>query len=136
MAAQLREGAIFGLGNPLLDISADVDSDFLAKWSLEANSACLADPEKHGGLYDDMVAKYGESVLYTAGGATQNSMRIAQWMLGKPKICSFTGCIGSDSFGDVMSNKAKQDGVNVMYMVNKDEKTGTCQPRSSTSTHR
>lgn len=29
-----REGLIFGLGNPLLDISADVDDDFLQKWSL------------------------------------------------------------------------------------------------------
>lgn len=124
--AEIREGQIFGLGNPLLDISADVDADFLAKWELPPNSAILADPVKHKDLFDDMVARYGDQIRYTAGGAVQNTMRITQWMVGKPKVCSFTGCIGSDMFGDIMRTKAQEDGVNVLYMVNEEEKTGTC----------
>lgn len=123
---RFREGQIFGLGNPLLDITAVVEPDFLEKWELPANSAILADPVKHKDLFDDMVQRYGEKIRYTAGGAVQNTMRLAQWMLKKPKVCAFTGCIGSDMFGDIMSTKATEDGVNVLYMVNEEEKTGTC----------
>ncbi|KAI1286038.1 Adenosine kinase [Halotydeus destructor] len=124
--AELREGLLFGIGNPLLDISADVDEDFLKKYQLEPNLPCLADPAKHDGLFEDMVAKYGDSINYTAGGASQNAMRATQWMLGKPNVCTFTGCVGDDAFGEILTKKARDDGVNVMYMISNEEKTGTC----------
>ena len=73
-----------------------------------------------------MVAKYDKTIKYTAGGATQNSMRVAQWMIGVKHVCAFTGCIGADLFGDMMRSEATKDGVNVLYMVNPNEKTGTC----------
>lgn len=41
---------MFTLGNPLLDISADVNDDFLKKYDLESNTAILAE-EKHLLLY-------------------------------------------------------------------------------------
>ena len=64
-----------GLGNPLLDISANVDEDFLSKYDLKPNNAILAE-EKHKPLYDEMVKKY--RVDYIPGGATQNTLRVAQ----------------------------------------------------------
>lgn len=39
-----------------------------------------------------MIEKY--DVEYIAGGATQNSIRVAQWFLGLPHATSYTGCIG------------------------------------------
>ena len=36
---------------------------------------------------------------YIAGGATQNSIRVAQWMLPEPALTGFLGAIGSDEFG-------------------------------------
>jgi pfkB family carbohydrate kinase. len=66
---------VVGLGNPLLDISANVDEDFLSKYDLKPNNAILAE-EKHKPLYDEMVKKY--KVDYTPGGATQNTLRVAQ----------------------------------------------------------
>jgi len=66
---------VVGLGNPLLDISANVDEDFLSKYDLKPNNAILAE-EKHKPLYDEMVKKY--RVDYIPGGATQNTLRVAQ----------------------------------------------------------
>lgn len=40
-----REGTIVGLGNPLLDISASVDVDYLTKHGLKADNAILAEPK-------------------------------------------------------------------------------------------
>lgn len=64
-----------GLGNPLLDISANVDEDFLSKYDLKPNNAILAE-EKHKPMYDEMVKNY--KVDYIPGGATQNTLRVAQ----------------------------------------------------------
>jgi adenosine kinase len=65
-------GAILGFGNPLLDISAPVDSQFLSKYELASNNAILAEA-KHQPLYAELVTNY--KVEYIAGGATQNSIR-------------------------------------------------------------
>ena len=52
-------------------------------------------------------------VEYIPGGATQNSIRVAQWMLGVPGATSYFGCIGKDEFGATMEAACKSDGVNV-----------------------
>ena len=52
-------------------------------------------------------------VEYIPGGATQNSIRVAQWLLQTPGATSYFGCIGSDDFGSKMEENAKKDGVNV-----------------------
>lgn len=52
-------------------------------------------------------------VEYIAGGAGQNSIRIAQWMLQVPHATSYMGCIGNDDFGKKMTETAQKDGVNV-----------------------
>ena len=123
---EVKEGMIFSLGHPLLDIIADVDQDFLEKWKLPRNSAILADPIKHDGLYDEMVSKYSKGIKFIPGGAVQNSMRIAQWFLVKPNVCVFMGCIGDDSEGRMMEEKANEDGVKTIYEITKEAKTGTC----------
>jgi adenosine kinase len=64
-------------------------------------------------------------VQYIAGGATQNSIRVAQWMLQEPNATSYVGCVGTDHFADTMRAVCQKDGVNVQYMVDGDT-TGTC----------
>ena len=94
-----------GMGNPLLDISATVPTELLDKYGVQLDSAILAE-EKHQPLYEELVQNY--AVQYIAGGATQNSMRVAQWMLhGKDRHnnnnnknrVAFIGCIGHDAYG-------------------------------------
>lgn len=67
-----------------------------------------------------------ESVQYIAGGACQNTLRVAQWILRKPKVAVFFGCVGIDECADKLSEKAISDGVDVRYQQNDSEPTGTC----------
>lgn len=70
-----REGLLLGMGNPLLDISATVDDEFLKKYNLKANDAILAE-EKHKSLYKELIELYKADFI--AGGSVQNTMRVAQ----------------------------------------------------------
>ena len=80
---------ILGMGNPLLDISATVDTGMLEKYGLKANDAILYEKED---LYDELVANH--QIEYIAGGATQNSCRVAQWLLPEAQSVAFFGCVG------------------------------------------
>ena len=56
-------------------------------------------------------------VEYIPGGATQNSIRIVQWMLQVAGATSYIGCVGKDDFGNKMRETASNDGVNVSLMA-------------------
>ncbi|KAL7570509.1 hypothetical protein ACA910_004287 [Epithemia clementina (nom. ined.)] len=119
-------GKLMGMGNPLLDISANVEQDILDKYDVKLDSAILAE-DKHKPLYEELINKY--QVQYIAGGATQNSMRIAQWMLekyGKSGMVAFMGCVGSDDYAKQLEDCASKDGVLVHYMKDESTPTGTC----------
>ncbi|XP_055337210.1 uncharacterized protein LOC129587470 [Paramacrobiotus metropolitanus] len=131
--SNLSEGLLFGLGNPLLDITAAVDTQFLEKYGLNANDAILGG-EKQKNLSHDMVEKY-KDVIYTAGGSCLNSFRIAQWHLRKPHVVTNTGCVGNDEFGRILQKRALEVGVNVKFQITDKEPTGTC-PVLVTGTHR
>lgn len=65
-------------------------------------------------------------VEYIAGGATQNSVRVAQWMLPAGSAC-YMGCVGKDAFADKMAATCRDaDGVDARYMVDPSAATGTC----------
>ncbi|XP_076019562.1 adenosine kinase-like isoform X2 [Genypterus blacodes] len=116
--------SLYGMGNPLLDISAVVDKDFLDKYSLKANDQILAE-DKHKALFEEMTKKF--SVEYHAGGATQNSIKIAQWMIQKPhNVGTFFGCIGNDKFGEILKKKAEEAHIDAHYYEQDEEPTGTC----------
>eukprot|EP01097_Dermamoeba_algensis_P000425 TRINITY_DN1147_c0_g1_i1.p1 TRINITY_DN1147_c0_g1~~TRINITY_DN1147_c0_g1_i1.p1 ORF type:complete len:341 (+),score=104.08 TRINITY_DN1147_c0_g1_i1:111-1133(+) len=66
------------------------------------------------------------SVEYIAGGAAQNTIRAAQWMLQVPKATTYVGCIGKDQFGEELKKAAVGDGVTVQYQIDEDTPTGTC----------
>ncbi|XP_067101365.1 LOW QUALITY PROTEIN: adenosine kinase b [Osmerus mordax] len=120
----LSENTLFGMGNPLLDISAVVDKDFLDKYGLKPNDQILAE-DQHKALFEEIVKK--SKVEYHAGGSTQNSVKIAQWMIQEPhKVATFFGCIGHDSFGEILKQKAEEAHVDAHYYEQSAEPTGTC----------
>jgi len=123
MAKDLREGLLLGMGNPLLDISANVDHEFLQKYDLKSNDAILAE-EKHKPLYEELIDLYNADFI--AGGSVQNTMRVAQWFLQKPKVTTYMGCVGSDKYSKILEDKATTDGLNVRYQYTDKEPTGTC----------
>jgi len=120
MAELLSENVLLGMGNPLLDISASVKTDLLTKHKLKANDAILTEEES---IFKDLLEEY--KVDYIAGGATQNSIRVAQWVLGKKNLTSYMGCVGEDSSRKILEEKAREAGVNVRYQVS-EKPTGRC----------
>jgi len=68
------------------------------RYGLDANNAILAE-DKHQPIYADVVKDF--EVEYIAGGATQNSIRVAQWMLGAPAT-AYMGSVGKDAYADTL----------------------------------
>lgn len=117
------EGILMGMGNPLLDISANVGQDVLDKYGVKLDSAILAE-EKHMPIYDELIKSY--SPQFIAGGATQNSIRVAQWMMKTEGQAAFMGCVSDDEHGKKLEECASSDGVLVHYMKSTKNPTGTC----------
>jgi len=117
----ITERILLGMGNPLLDMIAETPKDMLTKYNLNANDSIMAE-EKHMPLYEELQKNF--KVTYVAGGATQNSIRAAQWIL-PPNSTSFIGCVGKDEYAKTLEKAANEDGVNVPYM-HVDDPTGTC----------
>lgn len=114
---------LLGMGNPLLDISANVDLDFVKKYELKMGNAILCE-DKHKPIYEDLVKSY--EVEYIAGGSTQNSIRVAQWMSQVEGTTSFIGSVGKDKYSEQMKDCTKSDGVSVYYSEDEKTPTGTC----------
>jgi adenosine kinase len=111
-----------GMGNPLLDISAEVGQDVLDKYGLKMNNAILAD-ESHVPLYKELMAM--PDVSYIGGGATQNSMRVAQWMMQEAGATAYIGSVGKDEYAKQLLDCVTADGVAAHYQED-DAATGTC----------
>jgi len=106
-------------------MSVDADQAILDKYDVKLDAAILAE-DKHQPLYQELVTTYADSLQYIAGGATQNSMRVAQWMLEKPGQVAYMGCVGNDQYGKQLKECATADGVLVHYMEDESTPTGTC----------
>lgn len=99
------------------------DQALLDKYGLKANDAILADPEKHMGLYDDLLQNYNAVLI--AGGAAQNTARGAQYML-PPNSTVYIGCIGKDKYGETLEKITSEAGVKAEYLYDDKTPTGRC----------
>lgn len=119
----VTEGVLLGIGNPLLDISAEGDAAFLKKYDLEADNQILAE-DKHKPMFQDMVDNL--KVDYIPGGATQNTIRVASWITDVPQMASFFGCVADDNYGKILKEQMEESKVHVNYLYDEKEPTGTC----------
>jgi adenosine kinase len=101
----------------------DSDQALLDKYGLKANDAILADPEKHMGIYEDLLQNY--KAVLIAGGAAQNTARGAQYMLA-PNSTVYIGCIGKDKYGETLEKITKDAGVKAEYLYDEKTPTGRC----------
>lgn len=65
-------------------------------------------------------------VAYVAGGAAQNTIRGAQWLLQTPGAVSYTGSVGKDKIASVLKETASSTGVNILYYETDKDATGSC----------
>jgi len=118
-----KQGVLLGMGNPLLDISSDVTEEFVEKYGLKMGNAILCE-DKQKPIYEDLIKN--NKVSYIAGGSTQNSIRVAQWMLQTEGATSFIGSVGKDKYSEQLKECTKNDGVAVYYSEDENTPTGTC----------
>ena len=117
---------IFGIENPLMDISLVVkDDEILTKYEIVMNTACLAS-EKQIPIYEEIWKTEGHEVM--AGGSTLNTIRSANFALKDthPGKCGFFGCIGKDEYGKVLEEELAKTGVKGNFHKTDDAPTGTC----------
>ncbi|KAK6457784.1 adenosine kinase [Scheffersomyces xylosifermentans] len=113
---------LVALGNPLLDLQVDVDTEYLKKYDLKENDAILAEP-KHLPIFEEVLKKDGRVLL--AGGAAQNTARAAQYIL-PPKSVVYFGSVGKDVYADKLIEANNKYGLRTEYQVQEDIETGKC----------
>eukprot|EP00823_Brevimastigomonas_motovehiculus_P006534 TRINITY_DN5422_c0_g1_i1.p1 TRINITY_DN5422_c0_g1~~TRINITY_DN5422_c0_g1_i1.p1 ORF type:complete len:350 (-),score=97.07 TRINITY_DN5422_c0_g1_i1:183-1232(-) len=122
-SSKVEAFSIVGLGNPLLDISVQGTNELLKKYNLKNNNQILAD-KSHLPLYEELSNM--KNVEYIAGGACQNTIRVAQWMTQTKGASAYIGCVGKDKFGKKLKEVGEADGVKMLYMEDEKEPSGTC----------
>lgn len=65
---------ILGLGNPIIDISAEADNEVLSKYGLTPGQTIFCN-DSNIGFYDYLESK--PEVTYIPGGSVTNSIRVA-----------------------------------------------------------
>ncbi|KAG7195803.1 uncharacterized protein KQ657_002188 [Scheffersomyces spartinae] len=110
------------LGNPLLDLQVDVESDFLRKYDLKDNDAILAE-EKHLPIYGEVLQN--KSLQLLAGGAAQNTARGAQYILPENSVVYF-GAVGKDVYAEKLTEANTKYGLKTQYQVLEEQSTGKC----------
>lgn len=123
--AEQTKYAVFGVGNALLDVSCDVSPELLDQYELKNGNAILAEP-KHGKLFETLHAN--PNVKYISGGATLNTIRVANWMLKSVngRACSYVSILGKDEQAKTFQNGCKGEGLDTAFAAHDTLPTGQC----------
>nr|ACS87857.1 putative adenosine kinase [Angomonas deanei] len=111
--------------NPLLDVSAVVDDDFLVKYQVQKSSASLLG-EHQKNIFEDLEKL--PNVTYVPGGSGLNTARVAQWIAQKPhsEFTNYVGCVSDDKYGNILKSAAEKDGVHMHLEYTTKAPTGSC----------
>ena len=126
MESQQHDLLVFGIENPLIDISLTVKDDvLLSKYGITMGQACLAS-EAQVPLYEEMWKTAGIETI--PGGSCLNTIRSANFMLKdtNPGKCAYFGCIGKDEYGKTLEEELSSTGVHGHFYHDEDTPTGTC----------
>lgn len=122
--------SILAIGNPIIDISADIEKEIMQKYGLKLGETVFANQENES-FFKEIENK--PEVTYTPGGSVQNTLRVASWCLNsdpnnKNKNYKLTmlGSVGDDIYKDKIVNSLKINGVNPLLQIIPNMKTSRC----------
>jgi adenosine kinase len=114
VADSSRFHSLIAIGNPIVDISAEVDKESIQKYRLRWGETVFAD-QSNIGFFDELESK--PQVTYIPGGSIQNTLRVTSWCLnmeprnqGKYSI-TMLGATGNDGYKEKIMNALKSSGV-------------------------
>jgi adenosine kinase len=124
-----RLHSLIAIGNPIVDISAEVDKESIQKYRLKWGETVFAD-EGNIGFFDDLESK--PHVTYIPGGSIQNTLRVASWCLNMEKknegkyTITMLGATGNDGYKDKIINALKSSGVKPLLQSIPNLQTSRC----------
>ena len=110
--------SIIALGNPIIDISAEIEESDLLSYNLRKGGVIYATNENKG-FYSVIENKV--RTTYAPGGSAQNILRSISWGLNYSNIdennqikLSMLGCVGSDIFSNKIVNCLRQSRIRTL----------------------
>lgn len=126
---QARFLKLIALGNPIVDISAEISKDSVKKYNLSWGGTVFAD-QYNVGFYNELENM--PQVTYIPGGSIQNTLRVAAWVLNMdPRTAknfkiTMLGATGKDNYRDKIINAFLQSGVNFLLEDIPNMQTSRC----------
>ena len=124
-----RAHSIIAIGNPIVDISAQINKEGIKKYRLKWGETVFAD-EGNIGFFEDLESK--SDVTYIPGGSIQNTLRVASWCLNMEKknkgkfTLTMLGATGNDGYNDKIISSLKSSGVNPLLQSIPNMETSRC----------
>jgi adenosine kinase len=120
--------SVIALGNPIVDITVQIDKDTIQNFGLEWGRTVFNN-EITQKFLDDLDKR--PIVTYTPGGSIMNTLRVCSWCLnmnpndaGKFKL-TMLGAVGNDVYKDKIINSLKEAKVETLLEF-KQQKTSKC----------
>lgn len=124
-----RFNSLIAIGNPIVDISAEVEKDCIPKYKLKWGETVFAD-SYNVGFFDELESK--PQVTYIPGGSIQNSLRVCAWCLNMKQrnqgkfVITMLGATGNDGYKDKIMNALKSAGVKPLLQSIPNMNTSRC----------
>lgn len=112
--------SIYGIGNPLMDVVAQVSFDFLKSQGKPPGSMNLIDAEESAKLIELL-----DETRMVPGGSCANTLRGIAWLQRKDLFvtCTYSGAVGNDRLGKLYTESLRDFGVNPV-VAKKEAPTG------------
>ena len=129
MPDKSRFHSMIAIGNPIVDITAEVSKGSLQKYRLKWGETVFADPTNIG-FFDELESK--PQVTYIPGGSIQNTLRVASWCLNmEPQnqnkySITMIGATGNDEYKDKIINALNACGVKPLLQTIPNMSTSRC----------
>jgi hypothetical protein len=121
--------SIIGIGNPIVDITAECDDETLKKYGLEFGGTVFAN-EKNMSFYHELETK--PEVTYIPGGSITNTLRVCSWALSMDPstkdnfTLSLLGAVGNDLYKDKILAALERDEVKPILQIKTGIETSRC----------
>lgn len=125
--------SLLTLGEPIVDITSQINETFIQKYNLKLGAHVLVDEKEND--YSKEVFQALESrpeVGYIPGGSAQNTIRVIAWCLNMEQArrkqfkVSMLGALGDDIYQKKITNSLKEIGVNPILQKIKGDSTSRC----------
>ena len=127
--SKIRFNSLLAIGNPIVDISAEVTRDILTKYNLKFGETVFAN-QYNDGFFQELENM--PQVTYIPGGSIQNTLRVTALCLNmepnKAKFFKLTmlGATGNDNYRNKIKYAFEQLGVQYILEIIPNVQTSRC----------